>query len=183
MTKHYSDYVWKGGIPYGINLSTSNPTTYKIVMDPYKKRISIEKYESLEFVRLIYDSALLDFRHLKPLEQTAWQKTPVKESPKSILSHIRNQDDRLLFFEECFFEGEYCRECYVTSPHGQLLSIHKMYYEALNDAFNGVILFDSNQHSVMQKKYSINETGTFDKLLHEHWDFDKAHALAPMSST
>ena len=177
--KHYRDYVWKNGIPYGcLSMEAKeiqeDQTTYKIVMDPYKKRISIEKYKQLEFIQLVYDSALLDFRALKPLEHTAWQKTLIKETPCNTVSVIRNQDDRIVFFEECFYEGDYCRECRITSPHGILLSVHQISYQALNDSDNTVRLFDANEHLVMYKRYSANKlTGDFDKLISEVWDLEK----------
>ncbi|MGZ3633348.1 MAG: hypothetical protein ACXU9U_04950 [Parachlamydiaceae bacterium] len=44
MSKYYRDYIWKEGIPYGIEAIESFETiTYKIAMDPYRKRIAIEK--------------------------------------------------------------------------------------------------------------------------------------------
>ena len=66
MFKYYSDYYWKDGKPYGkdeINPNQS-PFAYKIVQDPYFKRFSIEKYRQEHFEKNVYDSILLDFRHL-----------------------------------------------------------------------------------------------------------------------
>lgn len=176
MSKHFRDYGWKGGIPYGKGVSEENlkipaAETYKIIMDPYRKRISIEKYDQMQFASIIYDSALLDFRHLKSDEQTAWQKTPIANGCGKETCIIRNQDDRILFVESYLFEGERCRECIVHSPHGHLLSKHKMFYTGLNDSFNGVILFDCNERPVMRKSYNIDEsTGEFTDLTHEEWD-------------
>lgn len=175
MSKHFKDYIWKGGIPYGIHPVNENegltPLSYKIVMDPYRKRISIEKYEQDAFDAVIYDSALLDFRHLKAPEQHAWQKTVVSESENTITCMIRNQDDRILFLETHLFSDGLCRECRVKSPHGCLLSIHRMFYTRMKDSFNGVILFDINEHPVMLKKYAVDpHSGEFTDLLEANWE-------------
>ena len=114
MTKLYRDYVWREGIPYGIDpIEKDAAISYKIPMDPYRKRIAIEKYIHGIFVGVIYDSAFLDFRHLKLAEQTAWQKQIVEENNEQIISTIRNQDDRLVFIETYHFENHYCRECHT----------------------------------------------------------------------
>lgn len=175
MIKHFHDYIWREGIPYGIGFiedpSQLHTPTYKIVMDPYRKRISIEKYSKGLFEGIVYDSALLDFRHLKKPEQMAWEKTTQHDDNGSLICLIRNQDDRLLFFETYLFESELCRECRVKSVHGYPLSTHRMFYTALNDPFNGVILYDCNEHPVMMKRYDINpETGEFTTLLEETWN-------------
>jgi hypothetical protein len=83
---------------------------------------------------------------------------------------IRNQDDRVVFIEDCLFERNTCRECRLISPHGFLLSVHKMYYQALGDSFNGLMLFDANEQLVMRKCYAIDQkTGEFGELISEHW--------------
>ena len=167
MTEHYNDYIWQDGIPFGIKKKDpAEGISYKIVADPYRKRISIEKYIQGMFEKTIYDSALLDFRHLKPSEQVAWQRTIVEETPQKKTCLIRNQDDRVLFIEE-YSEN---RECQVKSVHGYPISIHKVFYEALGDPFNGVILYDINQHAVMYKKYKLDpSSGDFGEVLEESW--------------
>lgn len=173
MIKQFKDYIWKDGLPYGVDF-VEDPfqfygPTYKIVMDPYRKRISIEKYLKGLFEGIIYDSALLDFRHLKKPEQMAWEKT-TQQNNGATECLIRNQDDRVLFIESYSFEGKRCRECCVKSVHGFPLSLHRMYYTALNDSFDGVVLYDSNEHPVMMKRYEIDsETGEFTTLLEEKW--------------
>lgn len=178
MSKLYKDYFWKEGIPYGMGTLESHENVsseaYKIVMDPYRKRISIEKYIGEKFNGVIYDSALFNFRHLKPAEQMAWQKFTILETPEKIESLIRNQDDRVVVREVYSFEKGFCRECQAFSPQGYPISIQRMYYTALNDPFNGVVLFDTLQHPVLYKKYSVNEeTGEFAELLEEQWDMSK----------
>jgi len=179
MSKYYRDYVWKEGIPYGIDpLPENAEMSYKIAMDPYRKRISIEKYKKGNFSEIVYDSALLDFRHLKSAEQTAWQKVIYDEKPDQIISHIRNQDDRLVFIETYRFEKDFCKECFAKSPHNVPISHQKMYYTSLQDAFNGVVLFDNNNHPVMFKEYQVDEgTGEFTELLEEQWDMIRCTAL------
>lgn len=175
MTKHYQDYKWKEGIPYGINaLDSPRGINYKISMDPYRKRITIEKYQDQTFDTVLYDTAFLDFRSLKSLDQTAWQKSILTESPKQITCLLRNQDDRVVFVEEHHMENGCCRECRVHSPQGYPLSIHKMYYKALGDRFDGVILYDPQFRPVMYKTYQIDpKTSEFSDLIEECWKVEK----------
>ena len=175
LSKHYSDYFWKDGKPQGIGTTSSlSNVTYKIIADPYYKRISIEKYIDGSFKSLVYDSALFDFRDLKPDRQTAWQKITISETKNTMVCHLRNQDDRLVVIEEYFFEHSLCRECKAYSPQRILLSIQKMHYKALNDSFNGVLLYDANEHPVLYKHYEIDSSGQeFAQLLEEQWDMLK----------
>jgi hypothetical protein len=172
MSKYHRDYVWKEGIPYGIEaVEPTAAVAYKIAMDPYRKRIAIEKYAFGQFENIIYDSALLDFRHLKPAEQTAWQKVTLVDEDQRIVAAIYNQDDRLILIETYTFEKAFCRGCLSKSGHGIALSIQKMYYRTLGDAFDGVILFDVNEHPVMFKRYQIEKSsGEFGELIEELWD-------------
>ena len=61
------------GKPYGRDIidPTVASTSYKIVSDPYFRRFSVEKYQFLQFEKVVYDSYLLDFRHLTVKDQTA----------------------------------------------------------------------------------------------------------------
>lgn len=182
--KHYRDYFWKGGVPYGIsslkNLSSYDGIFYQIITDPYKKRISIEKYAQKSFKQIIYDSALLDFRHLNPIDQTAWEKIPVEETEHHITCLIRNQDGRAIFFEKYRFEGTHCRSCRIESVHGYPISIQKILYTFLGDPFNGVILHDINQHPIMYKRYKIDEeSGEFTKILEENWNMQTPLSISP----
>lgn len=174
MAELYSDYVWKNGLPYGIQKCTDESykkgISYKIASDPYHKRVSIEQYKDGEFCKVLYDSALFDFRQLQLGEQLAWQKTEVRETDDAAVCHIRNQDDRLILIEEYRFEKELCRECKAFTPFGALLSIQKISYTAFKDSFNGVTLFDSNDHAVMMKHYEFDEElKEFTQLLKEDW--------------
>ena len=175
---YYSDYIWKNGIPYGISKlapeEVRSNKAYKIVMDPYRKRIAIEFYNQGLFDKIIYDSALLDFRHLNPATQAAWQREIMSDTPAITISLLRDQDDRVICIEQCEFEKHLCRKCILRSPHGQLISVHEMYYTFLNDPQNLVILYDSEQRPVMQKQYSSDETtGEFTTLELESWDVTK----------
>ena len=173
MNQYYKDYYWEMGLPHGLdpvepqNISES----FKIVMDPYRKYISIEKYLYGIFAEVIYDSKFLNFRHLKPTEQVAWQKEIFKEGPNEVISLIRNQDDRIVFKEVCSFEKEICRECRTYSPHGILLSVQKLLYKSFQDPFNGMLLYDKNEHLVMYKTYEVDEkTHQFTEMLSEQWN-------------
>lgn len=172
MTKYYRDYRWEDGVPVGLEAveEIASQDTYKIVADPYRKRVSIEKYLQGKFSEVIYDSQHLDFRHLKQPEQTAWQKIPIEEDPEKTVCLIRDQNDRVLFIETHYFSGMLCRECRVETPQGVLLSTHKMFYTLLHDPFDGVVLFDSNRHPIMVKKYTYDkDSGEFTTLLEEQW--------------
>lgn len=170
MTQYFSDYYWKFGIPYGLNREVKD-VAYKIVSDPYHKRISIEKYVNEVFDSVVYDSVLLDFRHLRVAEHIAWQKDTYKETDNSLVCLIRDQNDRLLFQESYTFERGLCRSCNVQSAHGCSLSLHRMFYVNFQDPFNGVILYDKNCHPVMYKCYDTDpQTGEFTTLLTEEWD-------------
>lgn len=172
MTKYYCDYVWKKGLPYGI-LESKNMEgqTFKIVSDPYHKKNSIEVYIDGSFLKIIYDSSLFDFRELKLGEQLSWQKNVIHETELEVVSHIRNQDDRLILIEKYEFESGICRICKAYSPHGIHISTQKIYHTKFNDPCNAAILFDANDHPVMQKKYKLDEkTEEFKELLEELWD-------------
>lgn len=180
MSKFFEDYVWKNGKPYGIAKKPSqNDISYKIIADPYYKRISVEKYICESFDSIIYDSAIFDFRHLTPAEQNAWQKITIQEDSNKAICHIRNQDDRLILIEEYIFESNLCRECRSFSPHGIQVSSQNMYYKSLKDRFNGTILFDRNNHQVMYKTYETDsQTNEFSKLLVEKWDMTLVNGQA-----
>ncbi len=175
MNKHFTDYVWKGGIPRGIGPATATTAasseSYKIVMDPYRKRISLEKYLAEKFVKIIYDSALFDFRHLRSPEHAEWQKTVTHENEDTVECIVRNHDDRIIFIEHHRFKSGLCCECLVKSPHGIIISRHEMQYTKLGDPVNGVILFDANERQVMSKRYEADEvTGEFTTLILEDWN-------------
>lgn len=173
LSKSFEDYVWKNGKPCGITKKTPSKSniSYKIIADPYYKRISIEKYVKESFDTVIYDSAIFDFRHLKPAEQNAWQKTTIGDDGIKTTCHIRNHDDRLVLIEEYTFENNLCRECRTFSPHGIQVSSQRIYYKSLGDPFNGTILYDRNNYQVMYKTYQVNSlTNEFSDLLVEQWD-------------
>lgn len=175
MTKHYEDYFWKEGIPYGIRY-VENPLsfiheTYKIVMDPYRKHITIEKYLQNNFKDIIYDSKLLNFRILKIEDTRAWQKIIISETPDKIVCHLRDQDDRLVFIETHYFDNLLCRKCDVISPHDIPISTQRMYYKSFQDSFNGVVLFDKNNRPVCFKNYEFDENlNEFTNLIEAKWD-------------
>ncbi len=185
MAKLYRDYIWKGGIPYGVEAVET--LGYKIAMDPYRKRICIERYTENALPEPIYDSALLDFRHLKQPELAAWQKSLVSESDREMVCLIRDQNDRLLFIEKHLFQDDLCRACRVTTLHGISLSTHCMFYTALGDPFDGVVLYDAHEHPVMVKRYQFDEASRqFTQLLEEAWDLQhwdaQLRALLPSHS-
>lgn len=182
MFKHFQDYYWKDGKPYGrteVVDPTLTPFSYKIIVDPYYKRFSVEKYHYAHFDKIIYDSYLLDFRHLTLKDQTAWQREVMREEKDSSHSLLRNQDDRAILSETLIFEGEQCKECTTHSIHGIPLAVHRMYYRSHHDRFDGVILYDMEKRPVMMKMYEIDLlTGEFTNLLLEEWNMQTLATLA-----
>lgn len=180
MFKHFQDYYWKEGKPYGIQIldPVQAPYSYKIIADPYFKRFSIEKYQYTQFDKIIYDSLLLDFRHLTMKDQMAWQREVFREDGHSSVCLLRNQEDRAILIETLMFEGEFCRTCTTSSIHGIPLAVHRMYACSLNDPFNGVILYDMEKRPVMMKVYEIDPlTGEFTNLIEEEWNMQHPPSL------
>lgn len=175
MIHHYQDYYWKSGKPYGKGIvdPAVTPKSYKIVIDPYFRRFSVEKYHFNAFEKIIYDSALLDFRHLKPIDQIAWQQETASDAANSRKCLMRNQDDRVILVESYQFEQGRCRSCQLLSAHGIWLSTHRLYYTELGDPFNGVVLYDIEERPVVIKKYDIDpDTKDFNELIHEEWNME-----------
>ncbi len=176
MNPYYEDYGWKNGKPVGKGLIDSShiqqaPCAYKIVVDPYYKRFSIEKYRKGLFEKVVYDSQFLDFRKLKPSEQTAWSRELLKEDGSEAIHIIRDHYDRLILIETSRYEKFQCRECRISSIHGVLLSVHRMFYKALGDTFDGVILYDMEEKPVMIKEYEVDSvSGEFSNLIREQWE-------------
>lgn len=175
MSTYFENYVWRGGIPYGIHPTQENAISlesYKIVADPYRKRISIEKYKLNKFQKTLYDSSFLDFRTLKPQEQRAWHRELIEESEEKIIYLMRDQNDRVLFYEVLFYQEAMCRRCHIQSIYGDLLSQHALYYSRFGDTFDGVVLRDSEERIVMFKKYQLDSaTGDFAELILEDWNY------------
>ena len=168
MHKAYKDYYWKDGKPYGRELTSSlSGITFRIVIDPYHARYSLEEYEYGKFKRLIYDSAFFDFRHLRRPEHATWQKELLTEST----TLIRNHDDRVILTETYEFENTLCRTCRLSTANGLLLSTHRLYYESLGDKFNGVILYDTNNKPILKKTYTFDsDSQAFTDLIQESWE-------------
>jgi hypothetical protein len=179
MHKSYQDYYWKGGKPQGKILTNEIiPCSYKIVTDPYGKRYSIEKYSFGKFEKIVYDSILLDFRHLNPIHQNAWQREQLNEGLNQVHCLLRNQEDRAILFETHHFKGVDCIACEIRSIHGLLLAVQKVYYKNKQDGFDGVVLFDLENKPVMMKTYQTDpESGEFTSLLSEEWDMQKPSSL------
>ena len=173
MYKQYRNYYWKMGKPYGCEEVDASlaPFSYKIVSDPYFKRFSIEKYLFAHFDKVVYDSALLDFRHLSLKEQIAWQREVLKEEGDRSICLLRNQDDRAVLMETLTFHQNQCRTCETSSVHGLPIARHRMFYRSLQDPFDGVVLYDLEGRPVMMKIYETDPlTGEFTNLVSEEWN-------------
>jgi hypothetical protein len=175
MSKFYKDYFWRRGSPVGVGEIDAQGIAYKIVHDPYKRRVSVEQYRNGAFEKVVYDSHFLKFSKLRPEEHTAWEKVVVKQTNEETICHLRDQDDRLVLIEIHKTEQ---RICLMYSPHGLLLSRQHIFYQKLGDPFDGVVLLDSNGHTVLVKKYLVEEGGDlFEKCIEEEWDFERKPAF------
>ncbi len=172
MHKCYRNYYWKAGKPYGQELVVpESPLAYKIVTDPYGKRYSIEKYREGQFESVVYDSLLLDFRHLTAANQMAWQRENLQEEETCIVCLLRNQEDRAILLETHHFDKGVCLSCDICSIHGLSLATQRLYYQSKHHPFDGVVLFDLENRPVMMKTYQVDPlSGEFTTLLTEEWD-------------
>lgn len=170
-TIYYRDYFWKDGLPVGKDaLTEPTGTCYRILSDPYKKRITVEKYVWGDFDELTYDSQLLDFRKLKVENMNAWEKKLLSESEENSKFLLRDENDRVVLMETYTFKDKRCVECHTYYPMGILVSVQKIFYKEFNDPFNGVILYDGQGRQVMRKEYEMdNVTKEFGTLLKEEW--------------
>lgn len=172
MSKHFRDYYWKNGSPQGIQAIPSEEVdkgvSYKIITDPYLKHISIEAYENGSFVKVIYDSQLLNFKKLQPEHQNAWERQMLQDGNECL---IRDQDDRLILRERYTFKDQFCCLCDIFSPMGPLLAKQVIVYKCLGDTMNGVIFYDANDHAVMLKEYLIDQNNNFTELVKTIWSF------------
>jgi hypothetical protein len=182
MIRHYQSYYWNKGKPYGYGAVDPHAVaySYKIVPDPYHRRFSIEKYKLGKFDCIIYDSFLLDFRRLASIENTAWTKELLEENSSQTRCLLRDPDDRAVLIETYTFEQQRCRSCHIFSIHGLLLAKQQLYYQALQDAFNGVVLYDIENLPVMRKTYAIDATTEeFSSLLTEEWNMQNGQTNLP----
>lgn len=177
MYKHYRNYFWKMGKPYGIEEVEAEKTltSYKIISDPYFKRISIEKYQLTRFDQVIYDSVLLDFRHLTLKDQIAWRREVLNEEENRTTCLLRDHDDRAVLIETLTFDRNLCGTCTTSTVQGIPVAIHRMYYREQQDTFDGVMLYDREERPVMRKCYERDPvTGEFTLLIDEEWDMQNA---------
>lgn len=160
MNNYFSDYTWKNGKPVGKGV-LSEPLLgqlyYKIVADPYYRRISVECYKDDHWHSLIYDSVLLDFRRLNERDQLAWQKEVLSSETNKVECLIRDQDDRVICMEFHQLKDNIPVECQIFSPHGIHLATQKLHYVCWGESFNGVTLSDNSGRLVLKKTYDFDE--------------------------
>ncbi len=165
MFPYCSDYTWRDGLPYPndhVSLA-GQAVCYRVVHDPYHKRVSLERYQNGQFDAVGYDSALLDFRQLGETQQALWRAED---------GLVRDENDRVILRESYDFEGDRCRQCVMCSPQGIPVAVQKIYYEDLGDAFSGVILYDPWDRPVLLKRYRLSSDAQFGELLEERWMMD-----------
>ena len=146
MIPYYHSYSWKNGLPVG-NSKTQDPTkeksSYAILSDPYRKRLSIEKYTYGKFDSVIYDSNLLDFRQLHPSIQERWLRETLDETPDTLTALVRDENHRAILIEEHDYKKSRCS--FLSPLEKKLLG----YQEILEDC---AILYDSEGMVVLEKK-------------------------------
>ena len=165
MTVFFLDYYWKEGKPVGRQAVTLEEASalkivsYKIVIDPYYKRISVECYLEGKWHSVVYDSFLLDFRKLNERDQLAWQKEVLSSSNdgNEVSCLIRDQEDRVVVLEKHQLKNGVPISCKIFSPHGVLVASQEMHYLSWGGAFNGVILLDTSGRVVLKKTYAFDE--------------------------
>lgn len=167
MHKAYKDYYWKNGKPYGQNAAlSSDRTSFRIFVDPYFKRYTVEELLEGRFHRLIYDSALFDFRHLKRPENDKWRREPLSETQWL----LRDEIDRPILKEVYTFQDDLCCQTQILTPQDHPVALQKITYTHLGDPFDGVTLYDLNNKTVLRKTYAWDAPSrTFTTLLEECW--------------
>lgn len=171
-----SDYYWKNGKPVGKQpigaIHPDDRPYYKIVIDPYFKRISVEQYENHHWNSTVYDSLLLDFRKLNEREQLSWQKVVQFSDSEKVECIIRDHDDRVICIEKHILSHTLPVECRLYSPLGAHLATQKISYQSKGDPFNGVTLFDATGRRVREKRYEWDlHSQEFTNLLTDQQDF------------
>lgn len=163
MYPFFNDYIWREGKPVGKGIVKSEAAlAYRIVMDPYKKWISIEMYKRGHFTTLLYDSRFLDFRKLNAKNQLGWRKTPFGSDE----SWIYNEEDRLILREKATPS-----ECFIYSLHGVLLCRYALFTEKAQ-----VVLYDAHSHPVMMQSYRTYSRGEFIDLQKEEWSISEGNS-------
>lgn len=172
MHRYYRNYYWDHGRPRGEEVvEAAASEAFRIVVDPYYKRYTIERYKEGLFSAIVYDSALYDFRWLKPQEQVAWRKEVVSEDKERMCCLIRNQDERVIALESYSFQEGLCRSCKIYYPGGALLAEQRICYTKLGDDDNSVTLNDSLGRPIVVKRYHADEeSGEFTELVDEKWE-------------
>ena len=165
----FTDYVWINGRPKGRSErldESSDALAYKIVKDPYGKRISLERFQSGKFLDCLYDSHLFDFRVLCSKVDSSWQKIDtgsITEPSSWIIDH----DDRTIAKEIYHFDKELCTECHIYYPQGPLVAKQKMAYQGKENFLCAIALFDISNHPAGLKIFAPDGSGA---CIFESWD-------------
>lgn len=177
MFPYFTDYYWKDGQPVArdqvsVDQMKGLQEAYRFVHDSYHKHLTLEHYKEGRFAGVIYDSRLLDYRHLKnEAFQHAWRKERLEETESQVQSVLFDETDRVAMIETYRFEEGRCISCEMTSPHGIPVGTQRLYYDG---PFIGVVLFDANDHPVLAKRYRLGPDQQFSKLEETIWNLDPA---------
>lgn len=170
---YFREYFWDKGRPFGRGGCTPKeaPISYKIVHDPYYKRICLEKYVWGLFQESIYDSFLLDFRSFRQgKEPAAWEKQLVQDTGEQLRFIVKDEDDRVRFFENHTLESGRTVKGEIFSVHGIFLCAHRLFWMSKGDSWNGLQIWDREERLVLTKIYNVSpDTGDFADLIAEKW--------------
>lgn len=173
----FRDYSWDKGRPIGrIRCAAKEtPISYKIVHDPYYKRICIERYAWGLFQESIYDSCLLDFRSFRQgKEPVAWERQLIQETDKELRFLVKDEEDRVRFLENHTLESGRTVKGEIFSMHGLFLCSHHLFWRDKGDAWNGLQIWDREGRLVLTKNYTLTpNTGDFADLIAEKWGNDE----------
>ena len=151
---HYLNYYWDQGIPKGTDpVDPAVPISYRITSDPYRKRITIEKYHHNQFYSIVYDSNLFDFRKLSPAIQESWERVSLSESEDQLTCLIKDENDLAVCIEVHTYEKGMCTLCeYKTASNQFLIATQKLYYQKEGHPKDVGILYDMEGKIVFEKE-------------------------------
>lgn len=163
MFHYFGDYYWQDGEPKGLGKCEETASrAYRIVQDPYRKRLSVELYSEGSFQQVLYDSGVFDFRDLKPERQTAWKKEPFGEQ-KAL---IRNEHDRVILLEDYGAKDSRPGCCMICSPTG--LTVAKQEIRGEGSESEIIVLLDPQRKPVFIR-YLRREAGNIEAP-QEQWN-------------
>ena len=170
---YFKEYIWNKGRPMGLKGCDpqKTPLSYKIVHDPYYKRICVEKYAFLRFQETVYDSLLLDFRSFRQgKEPAAWERQLLQETETLLQFIVKDEEDRVRFLETHILEAGRTVKGETFSMHGIFLCSHQLFWQSQGDSWTGLQIWDREKNLVLTKRYTTAaDSEEFAELIAEKW--------------